>query len=224
MAEIVATKADLAIITTRGASGSQPAMLGTVAARLLRRSPVPVLVRPPDARSVTAISTLLVLVDGSPGGALATGAATVLARAADARVTLLQVIVPLAFVLARSGTDASVALSYYDPGWDEDLLRGTHVYVDGLASRLRRVGINAAGNVSEGQDVLTTILDLARHLDPDIIVMSTHAHPGAPRVALGSVADGLVRAAVHPVLLVRYTSSTDQLEPARTPPIDLQAG
>jgi nucleotide-binding universal stress UspA family protein len=222
MAEIAATKADLAIITTRAGSGSQRAMLGTVADRLLQRSPVPVLVRPPAARSVTSISTLLVLVDGSPGGGLATGAATVLARAADARVTLLQVIVPLAFVLARS--DASVALSYYDPGWDEDLLRGTHVYVDGLASRLRRVGINAAGNVSEGQAVLTTILDVARHLDPDIIVTSTHDHTGAPRVALGNVADGLVRAAVHPVLLVRYTSATDQLEPPRTPPSDLQAG
>jgi nucleotide-binding universal stress UspA family protein len=83
------------------------------------------------------------------------------------------------------------------------------VYVDGLASRLRRIGINAAGHVLEAQDVLTTIVDMARHLDPDIIVMSTHAHTGAPQAPFGSVADGVLRTADHPVLLVRRTSAND---------------
>jgi nucleotide-binding universal stress UspA family protein len=207
VAEVVASKADLVVIATDGRSGRQGALPGSMAERLLQRSPIPVLVQPPGREALMAIKTLLVLLDGSPGGALATGAAAVMAGALHARITLLQVVVPLAFVLARSGADATTALSYYDPGWDEDLLRGTHVYVDGLASRLRRIGINAEGHVSEAQDVLTTIVDTARHLDPDIIVMSTHAHTGAPQATLGSVADGVLRTAMHPVLLVRRTSA-----------------
>jgi nucleotide-binding universal stress UspA family protein len=213
VAEIFATKADLVIISSHGGRGLQHTPLGGTARRLLQQSPVPVLIQPPYSTAVTAIRNVLVLLDGSPGGALAMGTAALLARAAHAGITLLHVVVPLAFLLARTGADASMPLTYYDPGWDEDLLRSAHTYVNGLATRLRRIGINAVAHVSEGQDVVATIVDTARHLDPDIIVMSTDAHAGAVRAVVGSVAHGVVRRTGHAVLLVRQPTTADMDEP-----------
>jgi nucleotide-binding universal stress UspA family protein len=47
------------------------------------------------------------------------------------------------------------------------------------------------------------ILDYADKEDVDLIVMATHGRTGIKRWALGSIADKVVRAATHPVLLVR---------------------
>jgi len=152
---------------------------------------------------VTEIRTLLVPVDGSPGGALALGSAVALARAARARIVLLQVAVPLAFVIARSGVGATMGPVYYDPAWDEEMLASAQGYLSGLVTRLQRNGVDAEGRVEQGQDVLMTISETANQVDPDLIVMSTHALTGAARAVLGSVADGVVRTAGHPVLLVR---------------------
>jgi nucleotide-binding universal stress UspA family protein len=79
--EILAAGVDLVAMTTHGRSGLQRAMLGSVAERTLEHSPVPVLVQRLGGRRVTEIGTLLVPVDGSPGGALALGSAVALAHA-----------------------------------------------------------------------------------------------------------------------------------------------
>jgi nucleotide-binding universal stress UspA family protein len=214
--EILAAGVDLVAMTTHGRSGLQRAMLGSVAERTLEHSPVPVLVQRPGGRRVTEIGTLLVPVDGSPGGALALGSAVALAHATHARVVLLQVVVPLAFVIARSGVGATMGPVYYDPAWDEELLTSAQGYVSGLAARLQRNGINAEGRVVEGQDVLMTITETTDQVDPDLIVMSTHALTGAARAVLGSVSDGVVRTTGHPVLLVRQETAARLLEPEAT--------
>jgi nucleotide-binding universal stress UspA family protein len=211
--EILAARVDLVAMATHGRSGLQRAMLGSVAERTLERSPVPVLVQRPGGKRVTEIRTLLVPVDGSPGGALALGSAVALARAAHARIVLLQVAVPLAFVIARSGVGATMGPVYYDPAWDEEMLASARGYVTGLAARLQQNGIQAEGRVVEGQDVLMTISETTNQVDPDLIVMSTHALAGAARAVLGSVADGVVRTAGHPVLLVRQETAARLIEP-----------
>jgi nucleotide-binding universal stress UspA family protein len=126
---------------------------------------------------------------------------------------LLQVVVPLAFVIARSGVGASMGPVYYDPAFAEELLTSAQGYVSGLAARLQRNGINAEGRVVEGQDVLMTITETTDQVDPDLIVMSTHALTGAARAVLGSVSDGVVRTTGHPVLLVRQETAARLLEP-----------
>jgi len=211
--EILAAGVDLVAMATHGRSGLQRAMLGSVAEGTLEHSPVPVLMQRRGGKHVSAIRTLLVPVDGSPGGALALGSAVVLARATRARIVLLQVVVPLAFVMARSGVGATMAPVYYDPAWDEEVLSSAQGYVSGLATRLQRTGIDAEARVVQGQDVLSSIIETTDQVDPDLIVMSTHALTGAARAVLGSVADGVVRTAGHPVLLVRQQSAARLLEP-----------
>jgi hypothetical protein len=73
-----------------------------VAERTLGHSTVPVLPQRPGGRHVQAIRTLLVPVDGSPGGALALGTAVALAHATRAPIVLVQVVVPLALALVNN--------------------------------------------------------------------------------------------------------------------------
>lgn len=118
--EVHATNADLVVMATHGRSGLQRALLGSVAERTLQHSPVPVLLRRPGGKHVMAIRTLLVPVDGSPGGALALGTAVALARSTRARIVLVQVVVPLAIALTNSW--GAIVPSYIDPAWDDETL------------------------------------------------------------------------------------------------------
>ncbi len=68
-------------MATRGRSGLQRAIIGSVAERTLVASPVPVLLQRPGGKRVKVIKRLLVPVDGSPGGALAQCAGVSLNRA-----------------------------------------------------------------------------------------------------------------------------------------------
>jgi nucleotide-binding universal stress UspA family protein len=163
----------------------QRAVLGSVAQQTLEHSPVPVLLHRPDGKLSSQIKTLLVPVDGSPGGSLAVGAALTLARASRATMVLLQVVVPLAYVMART-SGAAFGPVYYDQAWDDEMLVGAQTYVSGLASRLQRTGIAAEGRVVQGPEVLATLVETSQQIDPDLIVMSTHALTGAARAVLNA--------------------------------------
>jgi len=70
-------EADLIVMRTHGRAGLARAVVGSVAERVLTQSPVPLLLLRPGDRYVSQIKSLLVPVDGSPGAALALGAASV---------------------------------------------------------------------------------------------------------------------------------------------------
>ncbi len=47
------------------------------------------------------------------------------------------------------------------------------------------------------------IVDYAKHIHADLIIVGTHGRTGVPRLVMGSVAEHVVRAAPCPVLVVR---------------------
>lgn len=56
-----------------------------------------------------------------------------------------------------------------------------------------------------GQSIATAIVEEARQWQADLIVIGTHGRTGFGRVLFGSVAEGVVRTAHIPVLLIRGT-------------------
>jgi len=56
---------------------------------------------------------------------------------------------------------------------------------------------------ASGERIATVIKDDARQWQADLIVIGTHGRSGLSRLLLGSVAEGVVRGASVPVLLVR---------------------
>ena len=206
--EAKARKCDLIVMATHGRSGVGRALLGSVTERVLASSPAPVLALRPGGQRVSGIQKLLVPVDGTPGGAVARGAALGLARHTGAVLQLLQVVVAIPAYVYDSLPGATVG-GYVDAMWDDDALTGAQSYVDALVARLTSDGIAAEGRAVYGA-VPETIVRVAEGEGADMIVMSTHALTGPARAALGSVADAVVRTSSRPVLLVRRESMADR--------------
>jgi nucleotide-binding universal stress UspA family protein len=77
-------------------------------------------------------------------------------------------------------------------------------YLAGLAEELAGAGVRAETRVRRGEPV-AEILAAARAEDADLIAMTTHGRTGAARLLFGSVAEGVLREAGIPVLLMRQT-------------------
>lgn len=194
---------DLVVMRTRGRSGLTRAVLGSIAETIVSRSPTPVLLVPPaeHAQTPDSLTSILVPVDGSPGGALALGIASDLAKRAGARLHLLQVVQPIPPY--QSSAYLMNAPILVDAAWDEDMQTGASAYVDALVSRLRSRGLAVQGESLMANSVHEAINANAGDHACDLIVMSSHAHRGAARAFLGSVTDAVVRAATRPVLVIR---------------------
>jgi len=212
LTEVRTRAAMLVVMRTHARAGLERVFLGSVADQVLARSPVPVVLMRPGERRITGIHTLLVPVDGSPGGSLALGTAVSLARATGAFITLVQVTVPIA--MQTLVADGYGGTGYYDPEWDEVSLSSAKAYVDGLVAHLREDGFTANGQAFSAPNAAQGIVDAADKHMADLIVMSTRALTGPARTLLGSVANLVVRSAHCPVLLVHRTENSESPVPA----------
>jgi nucleotide-binding universal stress UspA family protein len=199
--QVNARGADLVVMRTRGRAGLSRAVLGSVAEGIVSRSPSPVLLLPPQADAATVVRTILVPVDGSPGGALALGVARLLALKTGARLCLRQIVVPASTYFVHAA--ATQGALYIDPRWDEDAVRAARAYIDALIQDLSGDGLQSDGEVLMEDSVADAIVRSATDLPADLIVMSSEAHTGAARAVLGSVTDAVVRTATRPVLVFR---------------------
>jgi nucleotide-binding universal stress UspA family protein len=195
---------DLVVMATHGRGGIRRAWLGSVADHLIRTLEVPVLlVRPAEGRALPdhrpGVGQILVPLDGSPLAEEALDAAAALARIWDAEVTLLQVVRPVLL-----STDPALPLS---SAYDEELTamcrRQAQDYLDDVVERMRGQGLRATGVAVLGWNTADAILDVARPERVAVVALATHGRGGLRRLALGSVADKLVRGADVPVLVYR---------------------
>jgi nucleotide-binding universal stress UspA family protein len=127
------------------------------------------------------LSSLLVPLDGSELAAAALPLARLLATANHAEVTLVMV--------APSGAQ---------PGSTREM----HDYLAELISVGREAGITMHASVRVGNPA-EAILERAREIQPDLIVMATHGRSGIGRTLLGSVTDHVLRACATPLLVLR---------------------
>lgn len=85
----------------------------------------------------------------------------------------------------------------------------------GLARVVTHIAVGAAPQ---------QIAQLASDLEANILVLGTHGRRGVERLLLGSVAEGVVRMAHCPVLVVRATESTPRVPEIEPPcPLCLEA-
>lgn len=196
---------DLVVMATHGRGTLGRALFGSVADRIVRSSPVPVLlVRPAVTAPTPATATLtrlLVPLDGSELAEAALPVATTLAQRLGVPVQLVRA-TNSAMVLATLGGSGPVlavppAELYEQLG--SDLEREATTYLTGVAERLRAEGITASWEVRSG----SPYAEIADATEPgDLLVMTSHGRGGMMRWLLGSVAEKLVREAPAPVLLV----------------------
>ncbi len=145
------------------------------------------------------ISNILVATDFSESAARAVATAADYARHFQAQLTILhayRVDIPVASPLTGGG--------YVLPdGFFEQLSKEAKLRVEKAASEIAAKGVSAVG-VAVDRHPASAIVEEAKARKVDLIVMGTRGLTGIKHLALGSVADRVVRTAPCPVLTVGH--------------------
>lgn len=184
--------ARVVVMGTRGASATSRAIRGSVADRVMRECPKPVVLVPPGAADLQGkqieIKRLLVPLDGSPLAEQSIDFLLDMAHRFDLEFELLEVVQNPA-----------------DVPFIERRLQST-------AERFHGRSAEAVPRVMLGADIPQAIVAGVRAFTVDMIAMSTRGEGGLRRLVLGSVAEGVVRAAEVPVLLLTPTMLAASLD------------
>jgi nucleotide-binding universal stress UspA family protein len=137
---------------------------------------------------------ILVPVDGSPASTAALTEALGFARGQNARVLLVYACEPLQYILAEGPIDLSA-----------EVRRQGELLLSAAAAAAEKAGVTAETSLMEASDrrVPEAIVDEATRWGANLIAMGTHGRRGFAHLLLGSVAEGVLRRATVPVLLLR---------------------
>ena len=209
IAEIAAsTQVSLIVMTTHGRTGVSRVWLGSVADGVVRSAGVPVLMLRPTTEPSTAeqhdvgvFSRVLIPLDGSSAAESILHPALELAGP-NASYILARIVQPVPLLIP--GVDPSTLTSMVpDPSATELVLADARQYIEKVADRLAKQGVNATEQCVElGERTASMLLDAAKTRDVDLIALSTHGR-GMTRLFVGSVADKLLRGSAMPLLVSR---------------------
>jgi nucleotide-binding universal stress UspA family protein len=191
-----AAGAGLVVMTTHGRGGLNRAWLGSVTDGLVRRLECPMLVvRPGDGAPPPApFRRILIPVDGSGTCEQVIDDAVRVAGPA-AEYVLLAVVTPLTAVLG------ALVGRTVGPEVETEAMDMATLYLAGLAQRVRPSVQRLRTEVLLDDSAPNAILAFADQEHCDLIAMTTRGRSGVGRLALGSVADKVLRASQLPVLL-----------------------
>jgi nucleotide-binding universal stress UspA family protein len=186
----------------RGAVGR--AIFGSVADRVARTAPVPILIlRTPDedADHGVAVTRIVVPLDGSEIAERALPVASELARQLPAPVYVVRAVdaaATLPLAPGVFGVAPAVNADVTDQIWQEAEAEA-RATVTTAVSRLQAEGVDASGAILNGSPFFA----ISEATQPgDLLLLTSHGRGGVRRWLLGSVAEKLVREADAPVMLV----------------------
>lgn len=203
LAAVKAEDSDLVIVGTKGKSGLEHVLLGSTAERVIRTAPCPVLTVRMDREELSSgeggacggisFNRILVPVDFSDCSLEAVEYAALMAQRHSASLTLLHVLEPVSY-----GLDFTLLQS----GKREEMRERLTARLGDMTQALVEAKIQT-GSLVRGGTPFESILDSARTIPADLIVMGTHGRRGLSHTLSGSVAEAVLRRSHCPVLTVR---------------------
>jgi nucleotide-binding universal stress UspA family protein len=203
-------RADLIVMTTHGRSRAVRFWLGSIADKLIRRMPVPLLlVRPGDAlpelhRDVF-FQNILVPLDGSAFAEKVLEPLRPIAQVQQSNVIFLQAIPP---TVLHAEEPLPMAATAIDPVLMQQLemlqaqkRKQAEAYLQRMAAQWAASPGQARTCLVEHAQPATAVLEQAQALQVDLIALATHGRGGFSRMFLGSVADKIVRGSSLPVFV-----------------------
>jgi nucleotide-binding universal stress UspA family protein len=203
---------NLVVMATRAAGALGRALRGSVADRVMRESPRPVVLVPPGTDDISGrqlqLERVLVPLDGSAFALAAIDQLLELRGASKLEYVLLEVVTSGFVDVAPPGL---AALAEEPPS--PEAYRGlpdvaqaralAEERLNRVAKRLRAQGAKSVRVlVVEDADAAAAINRAVRRELVDFVAMSTRGESGLKRFVLGSVAEKVVRDSIVPVLLV----------------------
>ena len=193
------TAANLVVMGTHGRGGFERFLVGSVAEKVLRRAPCPVLTVPPHMPLSRAgdvrLTNILCPMDFSPSALQAFGFAIDLARQGSGSVTLLHVVEWLTEEEPRAEAHFNV------PEYRQHLIADAHERVHALVAEEASRPTAVQHVVLPGRPH-RAILHVAEKIAADLIVMGAQGRGGVGLALFGSTAQQVVRTAECPVLTV----------------------
>jgi nucleotide-binding universal stress UspA family protein len=190
----VARERDPALVcmASHGRGRLSEAVLGSYTTAVLAAATTPVLLAGPrlDPTRRMADGPVLACVDGSDASEAGVAVATAWARMLRVPLDILTV--------APAGSER--VGSPAGPGADLPEQLGN--YLGSLVQRWQRPGLQVRGRTVHDDSPARAIVGLVEDAPAGLLVVTTHARTGLPRMAFGSVTTAVVRSSPLPVLVV----------------------
>jgi nucleotide-binding universal stress UspA family protein len=197
--------ADLILMATQGRGFVKHLLLGSVAERVVRSAPCPVMTLRAGGRlPAKKFKRILIATDFSPASEPALSYAVDLARSSSAELIVLHVVEPVALAGDAYGFTASATMC-------NEIERAAKQSIARIASQLQKKrGLRSRTVLANGTAAMATV-DAATRLRADVVVVGTHGHGGFEHFFLGSVAERVVRTSPRPVLTVPGVRATAKI-------------
>lgn len=197
--------ADLIVISTHGRTGIPHLFLGSIAERILRLSPVPVLTVRPGENVPAVLRTILVPTDFSENANAAIPYAVELAKQHGAKLILAHVVENSTY--------------YSDSTWSEGIGPDVEQWMEAIKAQGEKKLAETAARLALEHDLVVTtelkcgnahakICAIAEKHKADLMVLSTHGYTGFSHLAHGSVAERVLRSCSMPMLSIRPSKLT----------------
>jgi nucleotide-binding universal stress UspA family protein len=177
---------DLIIMGRRGSGNLERELMGSVTARVIGHTRKDVLVIP--EKSALAWGKILLATDGSPSCDNALARSLEIAQERGSKLAAVSVVYT---------NDEFYALG-------QNVIQGLYEEADKMLDKVKRwggdLGIQAEIFIKDGEPHLA-IVDLAKELASDLVIMGCHGRKGLTRLLMGSVTERVIGYADCPVLV-----------------------
>jgi nucleotide-binding universal stress UspA family protein len=147
------------------------------------------------------MKTIIVAVDFSNATPGVLKLAIGMAKAFGAELRLIHIVEPEPSYTAYGFTPEEFPAMHI---YQEEARRRAGVKLDGLLAQVKTELPSASSHIAEGSP-LHTLLDYVKESAADLVVIGSHGHGVIASLLLGSVAEGMVRKAAVPTLIVPAT-------------------
>lgn len=194
---------DLVVMGTHGRAGLSHFFMGSIAEKVTRSSPTPVITVRRTEKTALLPQRILVPVDLSPGSREALEAALSLAKSFGAAVHVLYVwSLPPHLPLVELQSDGRWTADELERSTGEAAAQALDAFLNGITAP-EEVLFSTA--VKEGDPAKVIVETAEEH---DLLIQSTHGRTGMSRMVLGSVATKVVRHSTIPVYSVRMSEES----------------
>lgn len=194
---IVAHGIELIMMTSHGLGGVSRFWLGSTAARLIRSSPVPLLLLragTDGAAPPLKPRKILLPLDGTGFGEEMVSHAMNLVGLESTEFHLVQVVQEIPKVLSGASLDHDIRVL-------RDREARAESYLQDIKTQVKGQGGKCCTHVLRASSVAKRLIDFSRFTGVDLIALSSHGREGIGRLVMGSVADKLIRGTELPLLL-----------------------